>query len=111
MIEEHHVEVEKENMKLYDLKEEQKKLVEEEKKKISQAILKVQHDEFKQKHIKRMQEEKIRTKKPFSSSCDSVVGTIGSSSKREQISRVLQKFLITIEGLISFHQKMLHLTL
>jgi len=59
MIEEHHVQVEKENMKLYDLKEEEKKLVEEEKKKINQAILKVQHDDFKQKHIKKMQEEKI----------------------------------------------------
>jgi hypothetical protein len=59
MIEEHHVEVEKENMKLYDLKEEHKRLVEEEKKKVNQAILKVQHDDFKKKHIKRLQEEKI----------------------------------------------------
>jgi len=52
-------EVEKENMRAYDEKEEEKKLKEIEKVKANQKVLKQQHDEFRAKNIRRMQERKI----------------------------------------------------
>jgi len=51
--------VEKENMRAYDEKEEEKKLKEIEKVKANQKVLKQQHDEFRAKNIRRMQERKI----------------------------------------------------
>lgn len=58
-IEERFVEIEKENMKIYDEKEEVKRKVEEVKKIENSKVLKNQHEQFKAKYIKKMQEEKI----------------------------------------------------
>jgi hypothetical protein len=52
-------EVEKENMRAYDEKEEEKKIKEIEKVKANQKVLKHQHDEFRAKNIRKMQEKKI----------------------------------------------------
>jgi len=46
-------------MRAYDEKEEEKKLKEIEKVKANQKVLKQQHDEFRAKNIRRMQERKI----------------------------------------------------
>jgi len=51
--------VEKENMKLFDEKETEKKALFEDKRRAAQNILKEQHDDFKVKFIKKMQEEKM----------------------------------------------------
>jgi len=59
MIDEKWHEVEKENMKAYDEKEEEKRLKEIEKVKANQKVLKQQHREFKDKNIRKMQEKKI----------------------------------------------------
>jgi len=59
IIDERWNDIEKENMKVYDEKEEEKKLKEIEKVKANQKVLKQQHDEFRAKNIRKMQEKKI----------------------------------------------------
>lgn len=59
MIEAKHYESELEQMKTYDEKEIEKRIIEEQKKKETQQILKEQHRDFKLKYLKRLQEEKI----------------------------------------------------
>jgi len=59
IINERYEDMERENMKEYDAKVEEKIRIEEEKKKVNQKILKEQHDQAKLKYIKRIQEEKI----------------------------------------------------
>ena len=59
MIDENWQLVEKENMKLYDEREEEKRKIEIEKSRINQKILKEQHDQAKLKYYKKMQEQVI----------------------------------------------------
>lgn len=59
MVEERYVQIEKENMKEFDEKEEEKRKREEELRMEQQRVLRDQHDQFKLKYIKRMQEDKI----------------------------------------------------
>jgi len=51
--------MEKDNMREYDLRVEEKQRAEEEKKRAAQQILKEQHDQAKLKYIKKLQENKI----------------------------------------------------
>jgi len=59
MIQETYVDMEKENMREFDERELEKQRLEEVKRQEQQRILKDQHDQFKAKNIKKMQEEKI----------------------------------------------------
>jgi len=59
MIDDNYAAIEKENMRLYDEREEEKKRIEIEKSRIAQKILKEQHDQAKLKYFKKMQEQVI----------------------------------------------------
>jgi hypothetical protein len=59
IIEHKHAEVERENLLIAEEKDRRKKIVEDEIKRDQQAKLREQHEDFKLKYIKRLQEEKI----------------------------------------------------